>query len=387
MMAPSHRSASENHRETGQKAAMYRHLSIYYLSGTGNALVAARWFADHAREQGMTADTIPIDRFRTPLKAPGGQRTLIGFLYPTHGFSLPWYMLKFMLAFPRGRRDIFCLNTFGGTKVGKLHLPGLSGLALLLPALLFVLKGYRVRGLVSLSLPSNWISLHPGLTPSAVASLADHCRKKVKSYTASLLSGRTTFRGIISLPFDLAVIPIAVGYTLVGRFWLAKMYVATSECDGCAICESHCPMNALRMKNNRPFWTFHCESCMRCLNICPRKAIQVSHVFSAIMAYVLYGLLFPFALLLAARFVPSATAVAQSGTPKPIMGLIRAWVILAVMFLAYRLVQALTRLRPFNRFFAGLSLTRLPFWRRYLAPGVTIRDFKFGSGKKKGNTH
>jgi hypothetical protein len=56
------------------------------------------------------------------------------------------------------------------------------------------------------------------------------------------------------------------------------------------------------------------------------------------------------------------------------------------MFLAYRLVQALTRLRPFNCFFAGLSLTRLPFWRRYPAPGVTIRDFKFSPGEKKGNT-
>jgi hypothetical protein len=103
---------------------MYRRLIIYYLSGTGNALVAARWFVDRARLQGMTADIIPIDRFRTPLQAPGGQGMLLGFLYPTHGFNLPWYMLKFILAFPRGCRDIFlCVNTLGGTKIGNLHLP------------------------------------------------------------------------------------------------------------------------------------------------------------------------------------------------------------------------------------------------------------------------
>ena len=362
---------------------MYQHLIIYYLSGTGNALITAHWFATHARGQGMTADIIPIDRFRTPLEAPGGQGTLMGFLYPTHGFSLPWYMLKFMLAFPCGRRDIFCLNTFGGIKIGKLHLPGLSGLALILPALLFFLKGYRVRGLVSLNLPSNWISLHPGLTPSAVASLADHCRKKVDAYAASLLLGGMMFRGIISLPFDLAVIPLALGYMFVGRFWLAKMYLATLECDGCGICESCCPMNALRMKNRRPFWTFHCESCMRCINICPRKAIQVSHVFTAMTAYVLYGLLFPFVLFLAVRFVPSTSAIIASKTL--IISLIRAWAILGAMFLAYRLVQILTRFGPFNDFFARFSLTRLPFWRRYLAPGITVRDFRFSSDKKKGN--
>ncbi len=353
---------------------MYRRLIIYYLSGTGNALIVARWFADLARERGMTGEIIPIDRFKTPLEAPAGEGTLLGFFYPTHGFSLPWYMLKFILAFPRGPRDIFCLNTCGGTKIGKLHLPGLSGLALILPALLFLLKGCRVRGLLSFNLSSNWISLHPGFNPSAVASLTDHCRKKAARYAASLLSGGMTFRGLILLPLDLAIIPVALGYTFVGRFWLAKMYLATLECDGCGICENRCPMKALRMKSGRPFWTFHCESCMRCLNICPRKAIQVSHVFTAVTAYILYGLLFPLAMSFAAQFLPSTTAAMASGIP--FLGIIRAWALISLMFLAYRLAQALARFRPFNYFFAGLSLTRLLLWRRYLAPGVTLRDFK-----------
>jgi Pyruvate/2-oxoacid:ferredoxin oxidoreductase delta subunit len=360
---------------------MYQHVKIYYLSGTGNALVAAKWFADQAREKGMEADLVPIDRFRTPLQAPGHGDTLLGFLYPTHGFSLPWYMLKFMLLFPRGRQDLFCLNTFGGTKIGKWHLPGLSGLALILPALLFILKGYRVRGLSSLNLPSNWISLHPGLTPAAVASLTEHCRKKAKAYAASLLSGGKTLRGLVSLPLDLAVSPVALGYMLVGRFWLAKMYLATLACDGCGLCQSCCPMNALRMKKGRPFWTFHCESCMRCMNICPRKAIQVSHVFTAMTAYALYGLLFPVILYYATAYLPLTTGILVPSTQ--IMSFIRAWVFLSIMFLAYRLVQTLTGLRLFNFLFAGLSLTRLPFWRRYLAQGVSAKDFKFTSGMKR----
>jgi Pyruvate/2-oxoacid:ferredoxin oxidoreductase delta subunit len=358
-------------------------LLIYYLSGTGNALVAARWFAERARERAIPAEIIPIDRFRTPIEVPGGEKTLIGFMYPTHGFSLPWYMLRFVAAFPRGHRDIFCLNTFGGTKIGKFHLPGLSGLALVLPALLFLLKGYRVRGLASLNLPSNWISLHPGLTPSAISSLADYCRKRVDRYAASLLSGGTTFDGIISLPLDLAVAPIAFGYMVVGRFWLAKMYLATLDCDGCGICVSCCPTDALKMKDGRPFWTFRCESCMRCINVCPRKAIQVSHLFAVATAYVLYGLLFPFAMLLVMRFAASMAGVDASGIP--LMGFIRAWAILGVMFLTYRLVHALTRFRPVNYLFAGFSLTRLRTWRRYLAPGVTVKDFRFKPGRKNHN--
>jgi ferredoxin len=283
-------------------------------------------------------------------------------------------MMKFMLAFPRGRSHLFCLNTYGGTKIGKLHLPGLSGLALMLPALMFFLKGYRVRGLVSLNMPSNWISLHPALTPSAVSSLAEHCKKKIDRYAAALFSGGRTYRGLISIPFDLAVSPVALGYFLVGRFWLAKMYMATLSCDGCGICVNHCPMNALLMKEGRPFWTFHCESCMRCINICPRRAIQVSHSFTALSAYLIYGALLPLIIAMAAFWGSGVRAFIES--PPDIIGLLRDWVMLNVLFLAYRLVHVLARWRIFNFLFAELSLTRLPFWRRYLAPGVDSSDFK-----------
>jgi hypothetical protein len=96
----------------------------------------------------------------------------------------------------------------------------------------------------------------------------------------------------------------------------------------------------------------------------------------------LYGLLFPFVMAFAAQFVPSPAAALASEIR--FLGLIRAWVLLGVMFLAYRLVQALARFRPFNYFFAGLSLTRLPLRRRYSAPGVNLADFKFSFGKNKG---
>ena len=176
---------------------MFRKLVIYYLTGTGNALKAARWFEDLAQARGMTAVLIPIDRFRRPIAPPPSEDTLVGFLFPTHGFCLPWYMLKFMLAFPRGRNRLFCLNTYAGTTLGRIALPGLSGLALILPAIVMSLKGYRVRGLVSLNLPSNWISLHPGLTDHAVSVLVEHCKKKTGKYAEALFSGgRARCRGL-----------------------------------------------------------------------------------------------------------------------------------------------------------------------------------------------
>jgi ferredoxin len=359
---------------------MYKRLVLYYLSGTGNALKAARWFEELAKTRGMAAEVIPIDRFKRPVAPPPGG-ALVGFLFPTHGFCLPWYMLKFMLAFPRGRNHLFCLNTYAGTTLGRFPLPGLSGLALILPAIVLALKGYRVRGLVSLNLPSNWISLHPGLTEHAVSILAEHCRKKTGRYAAALFSGRRAYQGLISLPFDLAVSPIAIGYLLVGHFWLAKMYMANSDCDGCAVCSNNCPINALVMKNGRPYWTFHCESCMRCINICPKKPIQVTYVFTAVSAYLLYGLLFPAIVVIMARYNETAASVIKSKSYG--FGYIRAWVILSIMFLLYRLVLRLTRFKPFDFIFARLTPTSFRFWRRYLAPGIGVKDFRLRDKTKK----
>ena len=95
--------------------------------------------------------------------------------------------------------------------------------------------------------------------------------------------------------------------------------------------------------------------------------------YFSVTAYLLYGLLFPLRSF-AAQFLPATAVVMISGIR--FIGFIRAWALSRVMFLAYRLVQALARFQPSNYFFAGLSLTRLLFWRRYLAPGVTLRNFK-----------
>jgi len=212
------------------------------------------------------------------------------------------------------------------------------------------------------------------LTDHAVSVLVEHCKKKTGKYAEALFSGGRALQGLISLPFDLAVSPVAVGYLFVGHFWLAKMYMASSDCDGCAICANSCPMNALVMKNGRPYWTFHCESCMRCINICPKKAIQVSYVFTAVSAYLLYGVLFPAAVMLAAQYNETAASFITSASYGA--GFIRAWIILSVMFLLYRLVLRLTRFKPFELVFARFTPTSFRFWRRYLAPGIGVKDFR-----------
>ena len=109
---------------------MIDHLTIYYFSGTGNALSAGRWIAAHAEQQGIRADLISIDRFKKIMVPAAQGKRLLGFCYPTHGFGLPWFMLKFIFKFPGNEKcDVFLLNTRAGMKIHNWFVPGVSGIA------------------------------------------------------------------------------------------------------------------------------------------------------------------------------------------------------------------------------------------------------------------
>ena len=110
---------------------------IYYISGTGNARASSEWIADEARRRGLKVVVQQIDRLENIEMPLPGEKPLIGFAYPTHGFNAAPIMLRFIAGFPAHlTKNVFLLNTRAGMKLSKLFLPGLSGLALVLPALI-----------------------------------------------------------------------------------------------------------------------------------------------------------------------------------------------------------------------------------------------------------
>ncbi len=92
-------------------------------------------------------------------------------------------MIRFIAGFPRGLgRDVFLLNTRAGMKLSKIFLPGVSGVALLLPAFILWLKGYKCIGFRPVDLPSNWIPLHPGLKKKVIESIFIRCERIVRNF-------------------------------------------------------------------------------------------------------------------------------------------------------------------------------------------------------------
>lgn len=340
----------------------WKSLYIYYISGTGNARASAEWIADEASKRGLKTVVQRIDRLENIILPSPEDEPLIGFAFPTHGFNAAPIMLRFIAGFPSGLcKDIFLLNTRAGMKLSKIFMPGISGVALLLPAFILWLKKYRCIGFRPVDLPSNWIPLHPGLKKKVIESIYIRCERIVREFAGKIFAGRKVYRGLYSIPVDLLISPIALGYYAGGRFFLSKTFIANYNCNNCGLCITECPTSSIKLVENRPYWKLTCESCMRCLNGCPQKAIEAAHgmatafwiIFSAVNAQVILFILQTFSIQPHSIWWKIFTNV---------IGIVGMVLIATIL---YRIMHFAMGLKPVKYLVRFTSLTALPFWRRY----------------------
>jgi Pyruvate/2-oxoacid:ferredoxin oxidoreductase delta subunit len=352
----------------------YRDATFYFFTGTGNSYRVATWLANAAQETGATVTVHPIESARPAEEIGAGEAGLLGLAMPTHGLTAPWTMLRFALRLPRrSGTHAVVVATRAGLKIGPIFVPGAEGTGTYLICLILALKGYRVRGAVGVDMPSNWIAVHPGLSPDAVAAIVARARDKVAGFTGTIFSGKRRFTGWIALLLGLIFFYISLGYLLIGRFFLAKLLFASDRCTGCGLCAEHCPNQAIQMRasksHRRPYWTFRCESCMRCMAYCPTHAVEANYLL-AVGAYLLAAAI-PTAALLAwlAAHVPPLAFL--SGMPRWALESIYT---VGILGLAYPLFHYLLGIAWVNRLITFVTPTR--YYRRYHEPETTLKDLE-----------
>lgn len=338
-------------------------LYIYYISGTGNSRLVSEWISDEAGKRGLKTVVQQIDRLENIAMPEPGEKPLVGFVFPTHGFNAAPIMLKFIAGFPHGLcKEVFFVNTRGCLKLYKIFVPGFNGLALLLPALMIWLKGYRSIALRSIDMPSNWVPLHPGLRKKIIESIIAKAEPNIRNFAAKILSGQRVYRGLWSLPADLMISPVALAYYIGGRFFLSKTFIANNHCNNCGICIKECPTASIRLVMNRPYWKLTCESCMRCLNHCPQRAIETAHGMAAVFVVAIGAANTWLALLL----IGLLGIEPQVLWWKILSQFISIAVMVAGAAVLYLIMHYVMGFKPLNNFVRFSSLTTLPFWRRYV---------------------
>jgi Pyruvate/2-oxoacid:ferredoxin oxidoreductase delta subunit len=337
-------------------------LYLYFISGTGNAKACSGWISDEAEKAGLKSVVQQIDRLENIIMPDRDDNPLIGFAFPTHGFNAAPLMIRFIAGFPRGAgREVFLINTRAGMKLSRIFMPGISGVALLLPAFILWLKGYKCIGLRPVDLPSNWIPLHPGLRKKVIESIFVRCEKIVRGFAGRILSGKKAYPGLLTIPIDLIISPIALGYYIGGRFFLSKTFIANNKCNNCGICIRECPTSSIKMVAGRPYWKLTCESCMRCLNFCPNRAIEAAHGM-AVLFWIMFTAVNTRIILLIINTLHINPDIWWWKIASWITGVICMILVTTLLYRVMHFAMGFTPVRYLIRF---TSLTTLPFWRRY----------------------
>jgi ferredoxin/flavodoxin len=333
----------------------YKRVVIFYFSGTGNAKRIALWLAEFAAKQEIDCQSFNIARLERSSIEDLDPDALIVIISPIHGFNFPKITLDFIRHFPKGKNNIVLMNTRAGMKIGSYITPGLTGIAFIFSSVILKLKGYKIVGQIPFDMPSNWISIHPSLNSNTVKYLHKENYSRVEKHANMLFSGKKDFHAYRDIIQDILIAPIALGYYLVGRFVFSKSYYASNDCDNCGLCVKQCPVKAIKLVNDRPYWTFNCESCMKCMNSCPKNAIETAHglmvgtsIFSSVLlTYILYNMM---KINIQSEFFRWILFNA---------------VFFALLWILYRVQHILLRNRFISKWIAFTSLTHYSFWGRY----------------------
>jgi ferredoxin len=321
---------------------------------------------------GVAVDVHRLEAGPAGAEGKRGDAHLVGLLLPTHAFTATWPMIRLACRLPRGAgTHAFVALTRAGTKFGPFRFPGLEGTGGYLLWLILVLKGYRVRGVLGIDMPSNWIAAHAGFARAAAADIIAHARPKAEGYVQRLLAGQRRFGGWIPLLLGFFLLPVSLAYLVAGRFFLAKLFFANHRCTGCGRCAEKCPFGAIRMRGRvraRPYWTMWCESCMRCMAYCPERAVEAGHSWAVLLYLVVT--------------VPAAAWLFGTlGGRVPWIAAVDSFAVrvaidyvyfLAALVAAYFVFWVLIRIRPINALFTYTTLTCV--YRRYHEPDTPLDE-------------
>ena len=360
---------------------------LYVMSGTGNTYRVCRWTEKIAARFKTKSKIIMLEDADFDNDLNRDQTSLVGLFFPTHGFMPPWSMIKFLFKIPKRRRiPVMCIATRGALRIGSLQIPGVSGFATFFAALMMFLKGYNVRAVFSLDMPSNFINFHWGLHPRNVDNISKKSRIRLEILINRIFNGRSVFLTrnnlweILWCIFLIWLVPLLpIAYLIVARMFMAKVMFSNNNCVGCGMCARFCPNQAILMKDTgtkkRPYWTYHCENCLRCMGYCKKRAVEAGHSWAVLLYFITSVPVISFVwvwLHNTLGFYPVTSGYWPMDAVYVFNFSIYVIYFLAAVFFSYWLFWHLIRYPVFNSLFSLTTLTY--YYRRYHQPETKLKQ-------------
>ena len=228
---------------------------IYYFSGTGNSLRAAKLIAKNI------GNTAIISMENDPEMYHAKDVEMIGFVMPVYHWSLPEIVKKFIKNLEINKNAyIFAVST--PSFVNGYAFEHLEQILNKKEAKLsYAVKLYSVANLVIVYSPKPNPKKRVKKAEKNITKIVNEIsQRKIKKYSKAELFVKLLYDRV--MPKYKKLMPVVdVGY------------VINEKCTFCKICSDICPARNINFENNKPNFLHNCAMCMACICFCPKKAI------------------------------------------------------------------------------------------------------------------
>jgi len=230
---------------------------VFYFSGTGNSLYAAKCIS---KELG-NCEIVSMAKPFNPIK----QYDSVGFIYPVYYWGMPKKVIEFIENLNINKNKdayYYSIATYGG----------LAGNAVYqMYELLFNRHGIKLNYGKNLKMFANYVVAYD--MSAKIEEITQKANMKLIPIINSIKKRKSNninkFTRIFKSMNEKFIKEVSN---------MDKDFTVNNNCTGCSICEKVCPVKNIEMVNNRPEYKHQCEQCVACIQFCPQKAINYKNL-------------------------------------------------------------------------------------------------------------
>ena len=237
---------------------------IFYFSGTGNSLYAAKKIGQHNKESLISIASAMNSKdecYEYTLK----DNEVIGFVYPVYSWAPPKMVLEFIqkLKFNNYKNNyIFTVATCGGNIGNTIKVLDDS----------LKKKSLSLKSGFSIQMPSNYMVIGDVDTKEVEQKKLLSADKDLNRINKVIEERKEGVYELEKGPMP-GVLTSFINHLFNKHGINTKKFYANDKCNGCGICESVCNCKSIKLQE-KPIWGYKCSQCLACVNLCPTKAIQ-----------------------------------------------------------------------------------------------------------------